>query len=446
MLGFDLDAPQIVRQLSAWDQSCPAESEEIRQSENDILNIFVDICSLFQREPEMDHPSAREEPKRQAYLFSYLRMVETNGEGLPPDFVAAVRRALAHYGVDALDGSPRLKESLLWIWKSHQRMDSQTAAILAILERRMRHAQSREPHANGSFRTLLDRMVAITDEPYPSVSDLARELRYRYFDQPLFEKARTTGLHGCGKTTGLSRGSSCRAGPPREDPRACRVSAVAGWFVRGPIPIGRRILAHTRCRKRSPGRYYRNCSLLNSHSSVVDGHPYFSAEYDLRGHTDGDFRGVCGVRPTCGSGAGMSPMIAQVPRQTMMSSSIFMLAIPAKLSDPDSTQREVQSMLNQVVFPRAIRRIVVSVAGTEPGTSRKRRCSTSPTSTAEMPMPKTQFYRGLHPMMGNACISGGSAISRLIAFRQSKTSIFCMPLPATIRKMNACSRPPKCAT
>ena len=110
---------------------------------NDILNIFVDICSLFQREPEMDHPSAREEPSAEAYLFSYLRMVETNGEGLPPDFVAAVRRALAHYGVDALDGSPSLKESLLWICKSHQRMDSQTAAILAILERRMRHAQSR---------------------------------------------------------------------------------------------------------------------------------------------------------------------------------------------------------------------------------------------------------------------------------------------------------------
>ena len=190
MLGFDLDPTQCSRQFAAWSHTCPADSDEIKQGEDEILSIFVDICSLFHREPEVNHRASGEEPSAESYLFSYLRMVETNGEGLPPAFVDALRRAVAHYGVHTLDGSPELKESLLWICKSHQRMEQQTTAILDILERRLQRAQAPEPRPNGSFRTLLDRIISIAQEPYPAVSDLAREVRYRYFDQPLFERAR----------------------------------------------------------------------------------------------------------------------------------------------------------------------------------------------------------------------------------------------------------------
>ncbi len=151
MLGFDLDPAHSARQFATWSQICPADSDEVRRSENEILSIFVDICSLFQREPEVDHRLAGEEPSAEAYLFSYLRMVETNGEGLPSSFVDALRRALAHYGVCTLEASTRLKESLLWICKSHQRMEQQATAILGILERRLRQAKSRSPASTVLF-------------------------------------------------------------------------------------------------------------------------------------------------------------------------------------------------------------------------------------------------------------------------------------------------------
>ena len=136
----------------------------------------------------MNHRASAEEPSAESHLFSYLRMVETNGEGLPAPFVEALRRTLAHYGVRELDGSAELKESLLWICKSHQRMEQQTAFVIDILERRLHRAKASPPSNN--FRILLDRMIPITHEPYPSVSDLAREVRYRCFDQPIFERAR----------------------------------------------------------------------------------------------------------------------------------------------------------------------------------------------------------------------------------------------------------------
>src|SRR6266496_996370 len=157
MLGFDLDPALSARHLAAWSQSCPAQAGDITQHEHEVLTIFVDVCSLFHREPEVNHRASGEEPSAEAYLFSYLRMVETNAEGLPPSFVAALRSALAHYGVSELDGSVELKESLLWICKSHQRMAGQTTSVLDILERRLHHAKEMGHPPSNSFRCLLDR-------------------------------------------------------------------------------------------------------------------------------------------------------------------------------------------------------------------------------------------------------------------------------------------------
>ena len=111
----------------------------------EILSIFVDRCSLFQRQPEVDGSTGGEAPSSEAYLFSYLRMLETQGEKLPAPFIDALRRVLAHYGVETLDRSPALEESLLWIYKSHQRVEQQVTTILALLERRLGRIQTQTP-------------------------------------------------------------------------------------------------------------------------------------------------------------------------------------------------------------------------------------------------------------------------------------------------------------
>ena len=280
ILGFDIEPKHTEKILAEWCKygETPEESDEIRRGEDEILSIFVDICSLFQRQPGVDGSTGVEAPSSEAYLFSYLRMLETQGEKLPTGFVDALRRVLAHYGVATLDRSPALEESLLWIYKSHQRVAQQVPTILAVLERRLGRIQAadrvapsnaailsrsegfrsayrlesapgqilREVHpqrpeeilrfdqndrpglrmtvpkrssaaveaptqiagaaprqipgeksgpapelaAVQSFHTLLDRMISITRGLSPAVSDLAREVRYRCFDQPLFDQAR----------------------------------------------------------------------------------------------------------------------------------------------------------------------------------------------------------------------------------------------------------------
>ena len=208
MLGFDVDPKESARLVSEWKMSQTSDAREMRVLEEQVLNIFVDISSLFRREPEVSPLASGEEPSAEAYLFSYLRMLETGGEGLPPLFVKALRRALSHYGVNSLEESPQLKESLLWIYKSHQRIDSQISPVLAVLENRLHAVEALNLQPGNSFRDLLDRLIAVSNGQFLAISDLAREVRYRCFDQPLLEKSSQAGLRQGRRTTRISFGES----------------------------------------------------------------------------------------------------------------------------------------------------------------------------------------------------------------------------------------------
>ena len=426
MLGFDID-PSGTRQLSAWRQLCPANSEEVRQCEIEILNIFVDICSLFQREPEVDHHTTGEDPSAEVYLFSYLRMVETNGEGLPQAFVNGLRRALAHYGVRTLDGSTNLKETLLWICKSHQRMEQQATFVLDILEHRMRLVNASEARPNGAFRTLLDRMVSITRELYPSVCDLAREVRYRYFDQPLFEQARNTVYEGAEHHLAY-----LATYPDAADCRA-RIRALidcpqllAGVFA-GRFPTADPALRLTMLEVLTE-RYYKIRTLQNRNAAAVEGHCYISAEYDHEGKRIHVFAAYAEYRGLSMLANTLLPVIKEVPPDHDVVLD-FHVCSSSKLGAADATQVEVQAMLNQVVFPRSIRRIVVAVAGPSQG----QRVSGMQHFTYRQKdggYEEETLHRGVHPMIGK----------RLHLWRLSNFKIERLPSVADVYLLHAIAR------
>ena len=397
MLGFDLEPTDPRRSLTAWAQTCPAQSDEITRREDEILSIFTDICSLFHREPEVNHRASAEEPSAESHLFAYLRMIETNGEGLPPAFVSALRNALAHYGVCDLDASPELKESLLWICKSHQRMAQQTTPILDILERRLHRARALQFPAGNSFRILLDRMIAMTRELYPSVSELAREVRYRCFDQPAFEAARDRVYEEAANHLNYL------AAHPDASDRPARIHALiecpqllAGVFA-GRFPSADPGMRRTMLEVLT-WRYYRNCVFNNFQSSSAEGRCYVSADYDDEGkrtHVISLYADYLGLSAAAYA---LLPVIAEVPMDQDIVLD-FHVCHSSKLGNPDATQREVQSMLNHISFPRTIRRIVVAVAGPNwsPRASDMQCFTYQPT---EQGYEEDPLYRGLHPMMG----------------------------------------------
>lgn len=396
MLGFDLEPAQAMRQFAAWGQNCPAGSEEIRKRENEILSIFVDICSLFNRGPDVNHGSLAEDPSAESCLFSYLRAVETKGDGLPSSFSAALRRALAHYDIHSLDSSPRLKQTLLWICKSHQRMEQQVPAILDILHRRMRCVR-RELPSNGTFRDLLDRMISIMHESYPQVSDLAREVRYRFFDEPLFERTRRQIY------AEVEEHLATLAKQPDAGERRARIQALvecpqllagllASWFPTADAALRQTMLeVLTR-------RYYKIRTLLEPKSSEIDGCCYFSAQYDHEGRRIHVLAVSAEFSALCATAAALFPLIAEFPSDHDVVLD-FHLYRSVKLDEPDAAQREVESMINQIAFPRSLRRIVVAVAGPNHGARlyRMQYFTYRPSAAGYV---EDAFYRGLHPMMG----------------------------------------------
>ena len=399
MLGFDVDPAHTSRLLEEWNQyrEDPGDAAEIRQCEEEILRMFVDIGALFHREPEMDDPIAGEAPSSEAYLFSYLRMIETRGEGLPPAFVEALRRALSHYGVRTLDRSPELEDSLLWIYKSHQRVEQKVALILRVLQRRLEYIGNLATQPAESFRTLLDRLISMTNGQLPAISDLAREVCYRCFDQPLFEQARKQVYAQAEEHL-----AHLAVDPERED-RHERIRALvecpqplvslfAGRFNTADAALSQLMLeVLTR-------RYYRIQTLKDLRAIEVDGQHCISAEYEEEGKQIHLFTTHAESSRLCMAARALFPMMEAVPADHEIVIDFYVWR-PGTLVDPETAQQELGAMLNQAGFPRAIRRIVVAVASPDrgPGMGGMQHFTYR---SVENGYEEEKLYRGLHPMMG----------------------------------------------
>ncbi len=426
MLGFDVDSSRASRVLAGWSQECQTMATDVTETEDEVLEIFVDICSLFERTP-LDGAASGEGRSAETYLFTYLHTRDTRGDALPPGFLDALRRALSHYGVRSLERTPALEESLLWIYKSHQRVEQQTGSVMALLERRLTRVDSLASHIPDAFRSLLDRMVSVTRGLAPGVSDLAREVRYRFFHQPLFERTRRQvyaqveeSLAYLAANTHVSNRCS-RINALVECPQPL-VGLFSGLFPEADLTLRQLMLEILIL------RYYRIRSLENLRTSVQDGRCCVSAEYLHEGKrlhvvtTHLEYDQICEVP------GNLLPYINSVALDHDIVIDLFVWH-PGLLGDPDVTEREVCSLLNQVVFPRPIRRIVVAVAGPGNGSGSGliQHFTYRPSANGYR---EEKLYRGLHPMMGK----------RLHLWRLSNFNIERLPSAEDVYLLHAVAR------
>ena len=398
MLGFDVNPARTVPLVDEWTQYCsvPVDRDETMRDEDEILNIFVDICSLFQRQPEVEDFASGEGLSAEANLFSYLRMLDTRGEGLPPAFVSALQRALAHYGVRTLDRSPELEESLLWMYRSHQRVEQQVAPILSVLERRLERAETLAPDAGESFRALLDRMISVARGLFPAISDLAREVRYRFFDQQVFDRARQQ-IYAQAEEQLEYIAAHPEAADRRERIHQlveCPQPLVTLFLRRfaDADPALRQFMLEV-----LTARYYRIRTLLDFRCLEADGHCFVSAEYDQEGKRIHVFTTHAEFSQLLSAVRAMFPRIEQVPADHDIVMDFYTWSSTG-LGDPETTQQEVHALLNRAGFPRALRRIVVAIAGPAggQGMSAMQHFTFRPADGA---LTEDKICRGLHPMM-----------------------------------------------
>jgi acetyl/propionyl-CoA carboxylase alpha subunit/acetyl-CoA carboxylase carboxyltransferase component len=398
VLGFDVDPARAVRGLSDWKPSseAAADHQQIAEREDEIVGIFIDICTLFERQPEMDDLNGGEERSAETYLFSYLHMLETRGKGLPSTFVDALRRAMVHYGIKTLERSPELEECLLWLCKSHQRVDQQIAPIVELLETHLKRAEASSPRTDEPFRKLLGRLIHATRGLFPAVSDLAREVRYRCFEHPVFERARKQ----------IYAQAEEHLAHLAEHPTAPDLRRSIGALVDCPQPLaglfsGRYASAPPALRglmlEIVTTRYYRGQTLSKFRTLPVDGRSCVTSEYGDNGKrinvfsTNTEFLGLSDAARS------LFPYIQEVPADHDVVLDFYAWN-PEFLSDPELIEKEVCSTLNQVGFPRTIQRIVVAIGGPGrgPGMAGMQHFTYRPSETGYA---EEFLVRGVHPMM-----------------------------------------------
>ena len=241
-------------------------------------------------------------------------------------------------------------------------------------------------------------MISLTNGLFPALTDLARELRYRRFDQPLFEGVRRQIYDQ------MENHLAYMAAHPDDEDRPARIRAL----VECPQPL---VSLFSNCFAKADQatrrlmlealtwRYYRIRQLSNFRCVALDDKQCCAtAEYDYEGKrlhlftTHGElFRLAEAVR-------NLFPMIAEVPEDHDILIDFYVSHFAAA-SDPDALQQEVASIINQAGFPRPIRRIVTSITGPahnhDVGSTQHFTYRPSANGYQE-----EKFFRGIHPMMG----------------------------------------------
>ena len=196
----------------------------------------------------------------QEQLNAWLGSLDPETAGLPEAFLAQLRTALAHYGIAGLDRTPALEEACYRLYLTQERTATARAAIVSILERRLDQVAALAGAAGEDFREALDHLILTLEGRDPVVADLAREVRYHYFDEPVIVAARE------GVYTEMEAHVAALAAHPQRSDRDERIAALVDCpqplasllsaRMREAAPQVRRVLVEAMAR-----RYYRVRSL-----------------------------------------------------------------------------------------------------------------------------------------------------------------------------------------
>ncbi len=192
LLGFDVGPDDQRRTLAGYlaARAELGESSRPLTAEVELLQMFADLSELTRNKPagediggEGTVHSARE------YFHTYLQSLDVERAGLPETFQGRLRRVLGHYGVADLQRTPELEEAVFRIFLAQQRAPADVAIVSALLGQWLTEAPPAEP-LREEAGLALEHLVAATQVRYPSVSDLARGVVFRWFAQPLMRRAR----------------------------------------------------------------------------------------------------------------------------------------------------------------------------------------------------------------------------------------------------------------
>ena len=359
LLGYDVSGDEVRRALAAVREA--EHDAALIAAEHRLLDVFTDVRALSR---------ARHDPERellhspQEYLHAFLRSLDAKAERLPERFVNLLQRALSHYGVESLDRTPALEEACYRLFVSQERADLARAAVMAILTRRLESADELVGRCGDEFRGVLDRLELATERRDPVIADLARQLRNRYYDQPLIAQRHAEGY------AQIEQHLTALVEDPDRPDRAEQIAAL----VDTPLMLAPRLIermSETGAREHPAllevitRRWYRRRELTEFASAITsDGTAYVTTSYTEDGRRYNLAAALVDVDDLDNVAGAISRRAARYPEEDAIH-----IDLCANVTADDELAARLKRALEDAEIPPIVERIVLNLPAPRRGVS-----------------------------------------------------------------------------
>ena len=367
IMGFDVDVDEARRLVAEFERArdeLPPDDPQLLHGELEVLTIFADLAELSRNWPATEREELEEEEGERVrspreHFRSYLHSLDVEREGLPETFRARLTRALARYGVHELQRGPELEEAVYRIFLAHQRAASQVPAVMALLDRRLQHAEALPEPLRDELHETLDRLIVAAQLRHPVVGELARSVRFRVFDQPVIEQAREQVLAGAREQL------SYLAAHPDAPDYAERIEAL----VASPQPLVRLLAERIGAEKGEQPmlevltrRYYKIYPLEEVEAHVRDERRLLTAHYAADGRDVQLIAALAEASELPATATAAAALASEAPGSETVVDFYLSWTEPSP-PDADAMAAELLATIDAAELPPSVARVAVAVSG-----------------------------------------------------------------------------------
>ncbi len=188
ILGYDINPTRAVRLIefleAPVDESLPAVFLKELAEIADMLAVAADIEQLFVRSPRAS-VSGELGPSNSARFRMFVRRLRAGGSGIAPEFLELVSKALAHYGIEALEHSDALERAVLRLIASQAPNPKRQEIVSALIRQAVALTRAGVPLVdNWPLADALSRLSDMRGLVSDAVADAAIDARYEIFERP----------------------------------------------------------------------------------------------------------------------------------------------------------------------------------------------------------------------------------------------------------------------
>jgi acetyl/propionyl-CoA carboxylase alpha subunit/acetyl-CoA carboxylase carboxyltransferase component len=400
LLGYDV-RPDAGRRAAGQYQQVRDELDgrrrELLGAELAVLTAFADLCELSRNRPHAEEDSDERVHSPREYFHAYLHSLDVDRERLPEQFRAKLARVLAHYGVDALDRTVDLEEAVFRVFLSQQRTGAHLPVVTSLLQGWLGDEEPADGVADRA-REVLDRLVLATQLRFPTVGDLARSARFRWFEAPIVEAAREEAYAAVRNQLGyLSEHPDAADYEDRVEALVASPEPLVRFLaerIAGGVPATEplvEVLAH---------RHYQAHELVLTlvDAAALGERPLVVGDYAIHGGRTRVIGTIAAFDELPALGGPLGELVGSAPAGDDVVVDLY-LSWPDAPPGPDAAARALADVLRGLPFVPRLRRIAVLVSAQ--GGSQVQQFTFRPD-----PLDRTGgvvedvLVRGMHPMVG----------------------------------------------